>query len=67
MTIYEQEYQLALKKLEVIFDGEAGKQGGNQLAKLAILIDEYEKLHFPIELPNPDETVKFRSDQLGLI
>ncbi len=31
-----------------------------------ILVDEYEKNHFPIEVPKPVEAIKFRMDQLGM-
>ena len=32
---------------------------------LSLLIDNYEKEKFPIELPDPIEAIKFRMEQLG--
>ena len=29
------------------------------------LIDTYEKIHYPIEFPDPIEAIKFRMEQLG--
>ena len=30
-----------------------------------MLIDQYENEHFPIDLPDPIEAIKFRMEQLG--
>ena len=32
---------------------------------LGILIDTYEKNHFPIDFPDPIEAIKFRMEQMG--
>ena len=32
---------------------------------LSILIEKYEKEHYPIELPDPIEAIKFRMEQMG--
>jgi HTH-type transcriptional regulator/antitoxin HigA len=31
-----------------------------------LLIEKYEKEHFPIEMPDPIEAIKFRMEQLGM-
>lgn len=62
----EEDYQLALQRLEEIFDAEANTQDGDELEVLSFLIDAYEKEHFPIEAPDPIEAVKFRMEQLGI-
>jgi HTH-type transcriptional regulator / antitoxin HigA len=59
------DYEEALKRLELIFDSKKGTPEGNELAVLGILIDQYENEHFPIELPDPIEAIKFRMEQLG--
>lgn len=41
----EEEYQLALKRLEVIFHAEPESADGDELELLALLIDHYEKIH----------------------
>lgn len=61
----EEEYQLALNRLEVIFDAEPGTTEGDELELLSLLIDNYEKIHFPIDLPDPIEAIKFRMEQMN--
>jgi len=41
------------------------KRDGDELEILGILIDQYENEHFPIDLPDPIEAIKFRMEQLG--
>lgn len=60
----EQDYNKALKRLELIFDAELGTKEGDELEILGILIGEYENKHFPIGLPDPVEAIKFRMEQL---
>jgi len=62
----EKDYQKALNRIEKIFDAKPGSVEGDELEILGILVDEYEKKHFPIESPKPVEAIKFRMDQLGL-
>ncbi len=61
----EEEYKLALKRLEVIFDAEFGSMEGEELDLLSLLIDSYEKIHYPIDLPDPIEAIKFRMEQMN--
>jgi HTH-type transcriptional regulator/antitoxin HigA len=62
----ENDYQKTLNRIEEIFDAKPGSVEGDELEILGILVDEYEKKHFPIESPKPVEAIKFRMDQLGL-
>lgn len=62
----EEDYQKALKRLEVIFDAMRGTKQGDELEILAILIDNYENENFPIEMPDPISAIKFRMEQMGL-
>ncbi len=61
----EQDYQDALNRLETIFDAKSGTSEGDELEILGLLIDDYENKHFPIDLPDPIEAIKFRMEQLG--
>ena len=61
----KKDYQQALERLEVIFEAKKGTSEGDELEILSILIDQYEKDSFPIELPDPIEAIKFRMEQLG--
>ncbi|WP_026710910.1 helix-turn-helix domain-containing protein [Flavobacterium filum] len=62
----EQDYQFALERLEEIFDAKPNSKEGDELEILSILIEKYESKHFPIEMPDPIEAIKFRMDQLGM-
>jgi len=61
----EKDYQIALKRLEDIFDTKKGTKNGDELDLLSLLIDNYEKEKFPLDLPDPIEAIKFRMEQLG--
>lgn len=61
----EEDYQRALKRLELIFDARKGSKDGDELELLSLLIDNYEKEKYPIDLPDPIEAIKFRMEQLG--
>ncbi len=61
----ENDYNQALERLEVIFDAKKGTKEGDELELLGILIDQYEKQHFPIDLPDPIEAIKFKMEQMG--
>ena|SRR5687767_11875705 len=61
----KRDYLAALDRLEKIFDAKIGTPEGDELEVLSILIEKYEKEHFPIDLPDPIEAIKFRLEQLG--
>lgn len=62
----EKDYENVLARIEEIFDAKSGTKEGDELEILGILVDEYEKKHFPIESPKPVEAIKFRMEQLGM-
>ena len=51
--------------MDEIFDAKKGTEEGDELELLGILIEQYENEHFPIDLPDPIEAIKFRMEQLG--
>jgi HTH-type transcriptional regulator/antitoxin HigA len=61
----EENYNRALKRLDEIFDAKKGTEEGAELELLGLLIEQYENEHFPIDLPDPIEAIKFRMEQLG--
>jgi HTH-type transcriptional regulator/antitoxin HigA len=61
----ENDYNQALERLEVVFDAKKGTSEGDELELLSILIEQYENTHFPIDLPDPIEAIKFRMEQMG--
>jgi HTH-type transcriptional regulator/antitoxin HigA len=62
----EEDYQIALKRLEVIFDAKSGTIESDEADILGLMIDEYEKKHYPIEAPDPIEAIKIRMEELNL-
>jgi len=62
----EEDYTLALNRLEVIFDAPIGTSDSDEADVLALLIDEYEKQHYPIEAPDPIEAIKIRMEEMQL-
>ena len=61
----KKDYQDALVRLDKIFDAKPGSAEGDELEILGILVDNYEKIHYPIDFPDPIEAIKFRMEQLG--
>ena len=64
----ETDYLAALEQVSAYFDHEPepGSDEGDRFEILAALIETYEARHFPIELPDPIEAIKFRMEQSGL-
>jgi HTH-type transcriptional regulator / antitoxin HigA len=62
----EADYKVALKRLEEIFDAPIGTSESDEADILGLMIDEYEKKHYPIEAPDPIEAIKIRMEELQL-
>ena len=62
----ETDYILALKRLETIFNAEIGTSESDEADVLGLLIDDYEKKHYPIEAPDPIEAIKIRMEEMQL-
>ena len=62
----EPDYRRALKQLELIFDAPVGSKESDDADLLGLLIDEYEKSHFPIDAPDPIEAIKIRMEEMHL-
>ena len=62
----EEDYILALKRLEVIFDAPEDSKDGDEAELLTILIEKYENENYPIDAPDPIEAIKFRMEQMNL-
>ena len=62
----EEDYQIALEQLDNIFDAAEGTPDSDQADILALLIDEYENIHYPIETPDPIEAIKIRMEEMQL-
>lgn len=62
----ETDYKQALERLETIFSAEIGTSESDEADVLGLLIDDYEKRHFPIEAPDPIEAIKIRMEEMQL-
>jgi HTH-type transcriptional regulator/antitoxin HigA len=62
----EADYKLALKRLEEIFDSAIGTLESDEADIVGLMVDEYEKKHYPIEAPDPIEAIKIRMEELQL-
>jgi len=62
----EKDYTQALKRLEVIFSADTGTAESDEADVLGLLVDEYEKKHYPISAPDPIEAIKIRMEELQL-
>jgi len=62
----EEDYNLALKKFEEVFQAPIDSKEGDTAELLALLIESYEEKHYPIDAPDPIEAVKFRMEQMEM-
>lgn len=62
----ESDYRDALKRLEIIFDSAIGTPESDEADVLGLIIDEYEKKHYPIDAPDPIEAIKIRMEEMQL-
>ncbi|ATP50898.1 transcriptional regulator [Pseudomonas putida] len=64
----DDEYRAALKEVSPLFDNEPepGTADGDAFEVMITLIEAYEAKHFPVDLPDPIEAIKFRMEQSGL-
>ena len=62
----EAEYQAALALIEASWDAADGSDEAEQLEVLSMLVEAYEKQHFPIEAPDPIEFLNYVMETRGL-
>jgi HTH-type transcriptional regulator / antitoxin HigA len=61
----EADYDAALRRIEEVWDAPQGSADADELDILATLVDAYERAHYPIDLPDPIEAIRFRLEQQG--
>ena len=62
----EADYQTALERLEQIFDAPIGTPESDEADIVGLMVDDYEKKHYPIDAPDPIEAIKIRMEELQL-
>jgi HTH-type transcriptional regulator / antitoxin HigA len=60
------DYRAALKTIESLMTAKPNTPEGERLDVIVTLIEAYERKHFPLELPDPIEAIKFTMEQRGL-
>ncbi len=62
----ESDYLKALNRLDKVFDALVGTNESDEADILGLLIDEYEKKNYPIDVPDPIEAIKIRMEEMQL-
>ena len=62
----EADYRTALKEVESLMTAGPDTPEGERLDVLVTLIEAYEREHYPLELPDPIEAIKFVMEQRAL-
>ncbi len=62
----EADYRAALDEIESLITAEADPADGEKLDIIVTLIEAYEARHFPLDLPDPVEAIKFEMERKGL-
>ena len=62
----EEDYRATLREIESLMTAAPDSAEEERLDVLVTLVDAYERQHFPMDLPDPIEAIKFVMDQRGL-
>ena len=60
------DYKEALKIIESLMMAESDTPDGEKLDVMVTLVEAYEAKHFPMELPDPVEAIKFEMERKSL-
>ncbi len=60
------DYRRALKDIEGLMSAKHNAPEGDRLDVLVTLVEAWERKHYPLDLPDPVEAIKFHMDQNGL-
>jgi HTH-type transcriptional regulator/antitoxin HigA len=60
-----QDYTEALQRIEELWGAAQGTEDGDMLDVLVTLVEVNEREHYPVDLPDPIEAIKFRLEQQG--
>ncbi len=60
------DYRAALRDIETLMGAELDTPEGERLDVLVTLVEAYEQRHFPLDLPDPIEAIRFQMEQQGL-
>lgn len=60
------DHRAALRSVEGLMAARQGTREGERLDVLVTLIEAYERKHFPMDLPDPVEAIRFSMEHKGL-
>ncbi|WP_413458003.1 helix-turn-helix domain-containing protein [Herbaspirillum huttiense] len=60
------DYRATLAEIDGLMSAKLNTPEGDRLDVLVTLVEAYESKHFPVDLPDPVEAIKFRMEQAGL-
>lgn len=62
----EADLDAALLEIERLWDAPADSIDGDRLEVLSVLVEDFERRHFPFASPRPTDAIRFRMGQAGL-
>ena len=62
----KRDYRRALKQIEGLMHAKRNTPAGDRLDVLVILVEAWEAIHYPLDLPDPIEAIKYHMEQKGL-
>jgi len=60
------DYRRALKKIEGLMHAKRNTPASDRLDVLVVLVEAWEAKHYPLDLPDPIEAIKYHMEQQGL-
>ncbi len=62
----EKDHTAALSRIDELWGSKRGTHEGNELEILFVLVEAYEKEHYPIPPPTLEQAIEFYMDQQGI-
>src|ERR1017187_4816033 len=62
----QHDYRRVLKEIEGLMTAKRNTPEGDRLDVLVTLVDAWERKHYPLDLPDPVEAIKYHMEQNGL-
>ncbi len=62
----KRDYRRTLKEIEGLMAAKRGTPEGDRLDILVTLVEAWEAKHYPLDLPDPVEAIKYHMEQQGL-
>lgn len=62
----QRDYRRVLKEIEGLMSARRNTPEGDRLDVLVTLVEAWERKHYPLDLPDPVEAIKYHMEQNGL-